>query len=266
MIEPTIITFLGTGGGRFATIYQKRQTGGIYIQDSLNIHMDPGPGALIRLLDAGLDPRATNGILVTHAHPDHYGDAEILVEGMTCGCTQKRGLLAGSKSVTKGNGVYGPAVSVYHQSMVERIETVYPGNAFFYGDLEIKGGRTFHSDTTAVGFNLQTKNGQISYIPDTAFKEEVIEDYKGARVLILSNTRPLNQRIPFHLVTEDSAKIIEAIKPDLALLTHIGYKIAVNEPAKEGEWITKQTGIRTLTAEDNMKIIVSEGGVIPRGA
>ncbi len=262
MIEATIITFLGTGGGRFATIYQKRATGGIYIQDSLNIHMDPGPGALVRMLDEGLDPRGTNGILVTHAHPDHYGDAEILLEGMTCGCTQKRGLLAGSKSVTKGEGNNGPAISNYHQSMVERVETIYPGNSFYFGDLEIHGGKTFHTDGTAVGFNLLTKNGQISYIPDTSYSDEIIEFYKGARVLIISNTRPLNQRIPFHLATEDSAHIIEQIEPEIAFLTHIGFKIATNHPAKEGEWITEKTGIETYTAEDFMKVIVSENGVL----
>lgn len=265
MIEPTVITFLGTGGGRFATIYQKRATGGIYIQDSLNIHMDPGPGALIRLLNAGLDPRSTNGILVSHAHPDHYGDAEILLEGMTCGCTQKRGLLAGSKSVTKGDGNYGPAISLYHQTMIERLETVYPGNSFYFGDLEVKGGRTYHSDGSAVGFNLLTKNGQISYIPDTAYQEDLIEDYKGARILIISNTRPLHQPIPFHLATDESAKIIEAIGPEYAFLTHIGFKIATNHPSREGEWITEKTGIQTRTAEDNMKVILSKEGVIVKG-
>jgi len=264
MIEPTIITFLGTGGGRFATIYQKRATGGVYIQDSLNLHIDPGPGALIRMLEAGFDPKSTNGILVSHAHPDHYGDAEILMEGMTCGCTQKRGLLAASKSVTKGNGQFGPAISLYHQSIIERIETVYAGNSFYFGDLEIKIGKAYHSDTTTVGFNILTKNGQISYIPDTALEEGVIEDYQGARVLIMSNTRPLNQRIPYHLATEDSAVIIETIKPELALLTHIGYKVATDTPAKEGEWITEHTGIRTVTAEDYMKVILSETEVIIR--
>ncbi|MCK4615156.1 MAG: MBL fold metallo-hydrolase [Thermoplasmata archaeon] len=265
MKEPTIITFLGTGGGRFATIYQKRATGGIYIRDSLNIHIDPGPGALVKMLEAGLNPRATNGILVSHAHPDHYTDAEILMEGMTCGCTQKRGLFAGSKSVIKGEGSIGPTISRYHQSIIERVEVVHPGDSFYFGDLEITAGKSLHSDPTTVGFNLITKNGQISYIPDTAFHEDIIPYYKGARVLILSNTRPLNHRIPYHLATEDSAHIIEAIEPELALLTHIGYKMAVNSPEKEGEWITEHTGIRTLTAEDFMNVVLSESDLTIRG-
>ena len=265
MKEPTKITFLGTGGGRFATIYQKRATGGIYLEDSLNLHVDPGPGALVRMLEAGIDPRATNGILVTHAHPDHYSDAEILMEGMTCGCTEKRGMLAASSSVIGGNGKYGPAISKYHQDMIERVETVTPGTSFYFGDLKITGGVTFHSDTTTVGFNIRTKNGQISYIPDTAYHDDLISQYRGARVLILSNTRPLNCRIPHHLATEDSARIIEAINPELALLTHIGFKIAANSPEKEGKWIMEQTGIKTLTAEDFMKISISEPGIEVRG-
>lgn len=264
MIEPTVITFLGTGGGRFATITQIRATGGFYIQDSLNIHVDPGPGALIRMLDAGFDPKGTNGIFISHAHPDHYGDAEILMEGMTCGCTQKRGLLAGSRSVVKGEGDYGPAVSMYHQGIVERIETMHPGNTFYFGDLEVKAGRTHHSDATGVGFNIHTKNGQISYIPDTAYSDDLLEDYTGARVLIISNTRPLKMGIPYHLATEDSARIIQSIEPEAAFLTHIGYKIANDTPVKQGEWITEQTGIQTMTAEDFMKVVISKEEVSVR--
>ena len=54
------LVFLGTGGGRFATITQKRRTGGIrLISNRLNIHIDPGPGALIYSLEAGLNPHPT---------------------------------------------------------------------------------------------------------------------------------------------------------------------------------------------------------------
>ena len=75
------VIFLGTGGGRFATITQKRKTGGIrIISDTLNMHLDPGPGALIYSLNMGLNPQRIKEILVSHAHPDHYGNAEVLIE------------------------------------------------------------------------------------------------------------------------------------------------------------------------------------------
>ena len=36
----TKITFLGSGGGRFMTITQKRGTGGFYVEDRITIHVD----------------------------------------------------------------------------------------------------------------------------------------------------------------------------------------------------------------------------------
>ena len=96
------ITFLGTGGGRFATVYQVRNTGGIYIEAEANIHLDPGPGAVINLNRLGVDPADTDGVLVSHCHPDHYADAEVLIEGMTRCNFSQRGLVAGSRSVIDG--------------------------------------------------------------------------------------------------------------------------------------------------------------------
>ena len=78
------LQFLGTGGGRFATISQKRMTGGFRIDDidGKNIHVDPGPGALVRTHQYGLNPRKLNLILISHCHTDHYTDAEVLIEAI----------------------------------------------------------------------------------------------------------------------------------------------------------------------------------------
>ena len=44
------LTFLGSGGGRFSAISQRRMTGGFRIDNlsGKNYHIDPGPGALVR--------------------------------------------------------------------------------------------------------------------------------------------------------------------------------------------------------------------------
>jgi phosphoribosyl 1,2-cyclic phosphodiesterase len=93
------LVFLGTGGGRFATITQKRRTGGIrFLSDTLNMHVDPGPGALIYSLSRNLDPQKVGAILVSHSHPDHCTDAEVLIEAMTRGMTKKRGVVAAART------------------------------------------------------------------------------------------------------------------------------------------------------------------------
>ena len=112
------ITFLGSGGGRFSAISQRRMTGGFRIDNlgGKNYHIDPGPGALIRTYQFGFNPRNLSGVFVSHSHTDHYNDAEILIEAMTRGMTKKMGTIVGSTSVLEGYDKWGPCISKYHQS------------------------------------------------------------------------------------------------------------------------------------------------------
>ena len=71
----TELIFLGTGGGRFAMITQRRATGGFRLNlDKFKIHVDPGPGAIVRSIQNKQNPQNLNCIIVTHAHPDHATD------------------------------------------------------------------------------------------------------------------------------------------------------------------------------------------------
>ena len=112
------LTFLGSGGGRFSAISQRRMTGGFRIDNinGKNYHIDPGPGALIRTYQFGFDPRNLSGVFVSHAHTDHYNDAEILIEAMTKGMTRRYGTIFGSTSVLNKKKKWGPCISAYHQS------------------------------------------------------------------------------------------------------------------------------------------------------
>ena len=78
------ITFLGTGGGRYTTMYQIRSTGGMLIEhDGRFLHVDPGPGALTQMQRIHYDLHETESLIVSHCHPDHYSDAESVLEGMS---------------------------------------------------------------------------------------------------------------------------------------------------------------------------------------
>ncbi len=81
--------------------------------------MDPGPGALIYSLEEGLNPQKIKAVLVSHRHPDHYTNAEILIEAMTRGMLKKRGIVAAPPNILSGNNETGPVISTYHQKMIE---------------------------------------------------------------------------------------------------------------------------------------------------
>jgi phosphoribosyl 1,2-cyclic phosphodiesterase len=254
------VIFLGTGGGRFTTITQKRRTGGIrIISNRLNLHIDPGPGALIYSLEAGLNPQKLNAVLVSHRHPDHYSDAEILVEAMTRGMLKKRGLLAAPPNVLLGNTEAGPVISTYHQKMTEKTITVKPGVNFRIGDTKVATTEAKHTDPEAVGFRIKIPEvGTIGYTADTEYFEGIEEEYMGARALIISVMRPLGSPWIGHMTPEEAIKIVNAVKPEIAVATHFGMKMLYSGPNYEVKLIEEKTGVPTVAAFDGMKLQIGK--------
>ena len=254
----TSLTFLGTGGGRFATIYQVRGTGGIYLRDGLNIHLDPGPGALVNMARLKMDPAKTDAVLISHCHPDHYSDAEVLVEGMTRGGLKRRGWVVGSRSVIDGGDGHGPALSGYHLSLPEKKVMVIPGDELHIGPMKIEVVTTKHSDPTGVGFIFHTSDGKVGYMSDTELDETVVKKHEGCRILILALTRPMKARVPNHICTEDAAEIVKRIRPEMALLTHFGAKLIFDGTDKQAKYIEEFSGIKTVAAEDLMTVNIGK--------
>jgi len=251
--------FLGTGGGRFATITQKRRTAGIrLLSDGFNVHLDPGPGALVHSWSSGLDPQKIDAVLVSHAHPDHYTDAEVLIEAMTRGTVRRRGVLAASKSALQGGKTAEVAVSRYHQSLPKSVVEVVAGTEFEVGGVKIVGTEARHSDVDAVGFRFETDVGDIGYTSDTEFFEGIEHYYKGVRVLVLCVLRPSGEPWGGHMTTDDAIKIVSAIKPKLVVLTHFGMKMIFRGPAEEVKRVETETGIEAVAAKDGMELWVSE--------
>ena len=254
------LTFLGTGGGRFATITQKRRTGGIrLISKSLNIHIDPGPGALIYSLEAGLNPQKIDAVLVSHRHPDHYTNAEVLIEAVTRGMLKKRGIVAAPPNILSGDKQSGPVISTYHQRMTEKIIKLKPGVNFKVQNTKIVALETRHTDPEAVGFRFEIPQvGAIGYSADTEYFEGIEEGYKGVRLLILCVMRPLGSPWKGHMTPKDAVKVVGAVKPEMVVATHFGMKMLYSGPAYEVRLIEEKTGVPTLPAFDGMKLRIGK--------
>lgn len=255
------LIFLGTGGGRFATLHQVRSTGGLLLDmHSYLVSIDPGPSALSMMKKLHINPQHILGLLVSHAHPDHYSNAEMIIEGITHGGRSKRGFLVGSESVIHGIGENGPAISPYYQKRLESVYVAKPGNAFYpTPELEIWFTMMAHSDPTTVGFKIVTPDGVIGYIADTAYIPSISEAYKGTDILILPITRPMGMEISYHLSTDTAAKIIKAVKPKLALINHMGIKMIRAGPEKEARLLSNMSGKRTIALKDGDMIELRSG-------
>jgi ribonuclease BN (tRNA processing enzyme) len=258
----TELTFLGTGGGRFTTISQLRQTGGLYLRDrGLAVNIDPGPGALVHMHRYGLDPTATDAVLVTHAHPDHWTDAAILLEGITRGGLDRKGALVAPRSVLRGaplpeGGTIGPVLTGFHQAMMGQVHEVAAGSSLtLAGMYECTATRQEHSDPDTVGFRFRLTNGAVSYIPDGVYFDGLSDPHKGSRMVVCQMTRGGSDRIAHHMCADDVIRLADEIRPRLLLLTHFGYKsLKEGDPGVWATQITEKTGVPTVAARDGMRV------------
>ncbi len=255
-MEKCAITFLGTGGGRFVVISQLRATGGWILEmDGEMLHVDPGPGALVKAKEYGIKLRKLTGILCSHAHPEHYTDLEMVMEAMTNGCTQKRGVLVGGENVVKGEC---PRVTPYHQNAVERVVALKPGQETEIGSVGVTATRTKHGEESGVGFVFRGSR-TIGYTSDGEVYPGMEKGFRGCDVLVLNVLRARGKTWPKHMNVEDAAGLIKKVKPKLAVLQHFGMTVLRAGPEKEAAWVQKETGIRTIAAWDGMKLDLEKG-------
>lgn len=253
------LTFLGTGGGRFITITQRHRTAGIrIIGKGANLHLDPGPGALVHSIEAGLSPQKLNAVLVSHGHPDHYTDAEVMIEAMTRGMTRKHGVLAAARSVLDGNSVVEAAISQYHQQMVEQRIEAAPNTVFKVGNLNVSTTAADHTDPDAVGFRFETESGAFAYTSDTEYFEGIAKYYQGLRLLILCVMRPAGRPWKGHMTTDDAIRIVNETRPQQAILTHLGMSMVFQGPANQAKFVQEKTAVPTIAATDGMRIIFGQ--------
>ncbi|MBC8498692.1 MBL fold metallo-hydrolase [Candidatus Bathyarchaeota archaeon] len=242
-------------------ITQQRRTAGIrMVHGGTDIHLDPGPGALVYSNWARLSPQKLDALVVTHCHPDHYTDAEVLVEAMTHGTQDKRGVLAASRSVLQGSDNFDSSVSRYHQNLVKEVHVLGSGSAFEVDDLRFQAMEARHSDADTVGLRVGVPEvGSIGYTSDTAPYNGLGEAYRGCRLLILCVLRPRGKPLKYHLCTDDVLRILEEVKPGCGVLTHFGMSMLNAGPEEEAAYLESETGVPTVSARDGMQIILGEG-------
>jgi phosphoribosyl 1,2-cyclic phosphodiesterase len=113
---------------------------------------------------------------------------------------------------------------------------------------------TKHGDPKAVGFRLELDDFVISYTSDTGYIPELARDHEGADLLIASVIRPGGDRLRGHLCVDDFQKLVEEVSPKMAIMTHLGMKIIMNNPDQEAKKVSKNTGKKVIAARDGMEI------------
>lgn len=250
------IKFLGTSGGRFVLINQLRKTGGIWLSlDNTNLLIDPGPGTLTRCHKSRpkLNPRELDGILLTHKHLDHSNDVNLMIEAMTNGGWDKKGVLFAPSDALDDD----PVVLHHFSKKVERVIKLKEKGEYHIGNISFKTPVKHIHGVETYGLNIFGKNNTISIISDTKYFEGLEKFYEGD-VLILNVVMHKGKEQILHLDVSDAEKIISANKPKVCIITHFGMTMVKAKPWEVADNLSKKTGANVIAASDGMQVNLDE--------
>lgn len=255
-MEKTQIIFLGSGGGRKITASQARATGGFVIQvGKEQIHIDPGVGSVVRAVQFGIDTRNATIILVSHFHIDHSNDVNALIDAITFGGKEKKGILITSGFGEKEN------LSNFHKNAVKDHVVLKPKEKSEIGNVIVKATETKgHGDYT-IGYKVFTPNFVLGYTSDTSFFPRLIDEFNGCDILVVNTIKPKGQKLEGHMNSDDAAKLIKGVKPKLAILQHFGRSMLEANPVYEARNVQKQSGVQIIAAQDGLVVDASSYSV-----
>ena len=252
------IKFLGTGGARFVVSQQLRASGGIWLScRGTQILIDPGPGALVKCLSSRpkLDPSQLQGIILTHRHLDHAADVNIMIEAMTRGGSQRKGMIYAPVDALD----HDPVILKYVRSYVAGIEILREGDSYHLASIRFSTPIRHQHPVETYGLKISLPYGTASLITDTLFFPELMEHYQ-ADCLIINVVRflPNSPMVIYHLCFEDAKKIITELKPKKALLTHFGTSMLQAKPWKLADELSQLTGVHVVACTDGLTFPLGE--------
>jgi phosphoribosyl 1,2-cyclic phosphodiesterase len=256
MSNSNYVKFLGTAGGRWVVSRQQRATGGLYIEyEGTRMHVDPGPGALVRcaMADPPIDASLTQAVLLTHAHIDHSNDVNIIIDAMTAGGFNKGGTLFAPHDCLDGPS---PVVFQYLRKHLDEIIELTPSTEYKFANIPFKTSIDHNHGHQTYGIKFDFGGHEFALLIDTRYFDGLGEAYASADTLVVYVTffdTPPHPKI-LHLSLHDAKMLIEQAKPKRAILTHFGTTMLENDPERIAAEMTQASGIETIAAFDGMRI------------
>jgi ribonuclease BN (tRNA processing enzyme) len=242
------IIFLGTGGARVLVFKQLLASGGLWIEQAdTRISLDPGPGALVQAAKRKLDPTKLDAIILSHRHLDHSADVNVMIEAMTTGGFNKRGLLLAPRDAYEDD----PVILRYLRDYLKQTLVIEEGGSYQIGDVTVHSPSRHDHPGEVYGFVFESPGCRWSYIADTRYFPELADHYR-ADVIVIHTVR-LEESEIYHLSIPDAKRLIEAIKPQTAIITHFGMTIWRAKPWEVAERLSQETGIEVIAARDGMR-------------
>jgi phosphoribosyl 1,2-cyclic phosphodiesterase len=219
------------------------------------LHVDPGPGALVRALShvPPCNPRELDAIVLSHKHLDHSGDANALIEAMTSGGFRRRGAIAAPADAFEGE----PVVLPYAQTFPERlIRLEADSGPYRIGEVELRTSIAHVHASQTYGLHFMHGDLRVSYLPCGRYFEGMVADYAkhAPDVLVINVLRYRDEMSVDHLKWAEARAIVEGVRPKVAIFQHFGTKMLEADPKRLAQEVEDELGLRAVAAYDGLTL------------
>jgi phosphoribosyl 1,2-cyclic phosphodiesterase len=248
------ILFLGSGGARFVVARQLRASGGMWMRfDGTQIHVDPGPGALVRALShvPPCNPRELDAIVLSHKHLDHSGDVNVLIEAMTSGGFRRRGAVLAPADAFDSEAVVLP----YVRRFVERIEHLEPSSGpYRIGSVDLYTSVLHAHAVQTHGLVFVHAGLRVAYLPCGRYFDGLAADYARHKpdVLVINVLRYRDEMNVDHFTWPDARRVVDYVRPKVAVFQHFGTKMLEADPPLLAQRAEDELGLRAIAAYDGL--------------
>lgn len=221
------------------------------------IHVDPGPGALVRALShvPPCNPRDLDAIVLSHKHLDHSSDVNAMIEAMTSGGFVRRGAVLAPEDAFDRE----PVVLPYAQRFPEHIHRLTAGGGpWNIGEVELRTSMAHKHAVQTYGLHLRHGKVRVSYLPCGRYFEELAQDYAAHRpdVLIVNVLRYADTLNVDHFTWQDAQRVVLEVQPKVVVFQHFGTKMLEQGPSRLAAQFEDESGVRAIAAYDGFTLDV----------
>ncbi|MBI4827271.1 MAG: MBL fold metallo-hydrolase [Nitrospinae bacterium] len=218
--------------------------------------IDPGPGAVNRIIAAGLDPFGAEAVFISHHHLDHCADLPyyLFCKAVCPTGRDPRGLTI--VAPPGFNKVYQGMLAIWGKWLVSdryRVVIEEVGDAAWESGAMRFTAKSMLHGANGVGFRFERKGGpSLAYSGDTAYCEELVELAGGADTFLCECAWPNEHEVDGHMRPADVAQAALRAGVPRVILTHFYPLVNTSTVAAD----VRAAGYKgeIIVGEDGMKV------------
>jgi ribonuclease BN (tRNA processing enzyme) len=201
--------------------------------DNNQILIDPGIGTVVRAVQANIDLKKTNILLITSSESVYCNDINAVIEynkNLHLICPKE--LLKHDESILTVN--HAKNLKILSLDKEDHKQTSIK-------NIDIKA---YYNKSDAVSYKITTSKYVLGYITKAKYSKAFVESFKDSNILIINLTKQLTlskqEKNSKYLDFEEITELIRGVNPELVILNGFNSKIIESDPLEYARQIKQE--------------------------